>query len=194
VQFDPIGKAAFLSSCDIAKSTLAGAGVSYANRAAPAGTPAVVEVGSVTVPSTSAIGLPADQAKAAKASVVKAINQALSAAGYPAKADPKRVDWPLLFAVMAVFCVGTTALYGPMASALVELFPTRIRYTAMSLPYNIGTGWVGGFLPAVSFAIVAINGNMYFGLWYPILAGLLSAIANFLFLRETRGHDLYVEA
>jgi hypothetical protein len=80
-----------------------------------------------------------------------------------------------------------------MASALVELFPTRIRYTAMSLPYNIGTGWVGGFLPAISFAIVAINGNMYFGLWYPILAGLLAATANFLFLRETKGHDLYVE-
>lgn len=194
VQFDPVGKAAFLSSCDIAKSTLAGAGVSYANRAAPAGTPAVVQVGGATVASKSAVGLPADQAKAVKAGIVKAVGQALTEAGYPAKADPKRVSWPLLFAVMLVLALGATALYGPMASTLVELFPTRIRYTAMSLPYHIGTGWVGGFLPAVSFAIVAINGNMYFGLWYPIGCAVISAVTMLLCLRETKGQDLYVEA
>ena len=194
VQFDPVGKAAFLSSCDIAKSTLAGAGVSYANRPAPAGTPAVVQVGTAMVMSTSAIGLPAAQAKAVKAGVVKAIGKALADGGYPTSADPKRVDWPLLFGVMAVFAVAATALYGPMASSLVELFPTRIRYTAMSLPYNIGTGWIGGFLPAVSFAIVAINGNMYFGLWYPIACGAVSAVVMLLFLRETKGSDLHVEA
>jgi MFS family permease len=194
VQFDPVGKAAFLSSCDIAKSTLANAGVSYANRAAAPGTPAMVQVGTAMVASQSAVGLPAEQQKAVKASVVKAIGQALKDGGYPASADPKQVDWPLLFAVMVVFAIGATALYGPMASALVELFPTRIRYTAMSLPYNIGTGWVGGFLPAVSFAIVAINGNMYFGLWYPIACAALSAVTMALFLRETRARDLYVEA
>jgi MFS family permease len=193
VQFDPVGKAAFLSSCDIAKSTLAGAGVSYANRAAPSGAPATVQVGGVTVASKSAVGLPAEQQKAVKAEVVKAIAAALKAGGYPAAADPDQVDWPLLFGVMLVFAVGATALYGPMASALVELFPTRIRYTAMSLPYNIGTGWIGGFLPAVSFAIVAINGNMYFGLWYPIACAALSAVVMALCLRETRGRDLYVE-
>jgi MFS family permease len=193
VQFDPVGKAAFLSSCDIAKSTLAGAGVSYANRAAPSGAPATVQVGGVTVASKSAVGLPAEQQKAVKAEVVKAIAAALKAGGYPAAADPDQVNWPLLFGVMLVFAVGATALYGPMASALVELFPTRIRYTAMSLPYNIGTGWIGGFLPAVSFAIVAINGNMYFGLWYPIACAALSAVVMALCLRETRGRDLYVE-
>jgi MFS family permease len=194
VQFDPVGKAAFLSSCDIAKSTLANAGVSYANRAAPPGTPAAVQVGAVTVASKSAVGLPAAQQKAVKAEVVKALAAALKAGGYPSAADPARIDWPLLFGVMVVFAVGATALYGPMASALVELFPTRIRYTAMSLPYNIGTGWVGGFLPAVSFAIVAINGNMYFGLWYPIACGALSAVVMALFLRETKGQDLYAES
>lgn len=193
VQFDPVGKAAFLSSCDIAKSTLANAGVSYANKAAPKGTAAQVQVGGVTVASRSAAGLPAAEGKAVKAEVVKAIGAALKDGGYPASADPKLVNWPLLFAVMIVFAVAATALYGPMASALVELFPTRIRYTAMSLPYNIGTGWIGGFLPAVSFAIVAINGNMYFGLWYPLACIAISAVTTFLFLPETKGRDLYVE-
>jgi MFS family permease len=194
VQFDPVGKAAFLSSCDIAKSTLAGAGVSYANKDAPAGTAAMIQVGSVMVTSISAVGLPADQAKTVKAGVVKAISAALAEGGYPAKADPKQVNWPLLFGVMLVFAVAATALYGPMASALVELFPTRIRYTAMSLPYNIGTGWVGGFLPAVSFAIVAINGNMYFGLWYPFTCTVVSVLVALFFLKETKGKDLYAEA
>jgi MFS family permease len=191
VQFDPVGKAAFLSSCDIAKSTLAGAGVSYANAAAAPGEPASVRVGAVVVASASAVGLPPAQAKAIKAGVEKALKAALAKAGYPASADPKQVNWPLLFAVMIVFALAATALYGPMASSLVELFPTRIRYTAMSLPYNIGTGWIGGFLPAVSFAIVAINGNMYFGLWYPLACTVVSVIVAALFLPETRGRDLY---
>jgi MFS family permease len=193
VQFDPVGKAAFLSSCDIAKGALATAGVSYANRAAPAGTTAMIQVGSAVVVSKSAVGLPAEQARAVKAQVVKAIGGALKAAGYPASADPKQVNWPVLFAVMMVFAVAATALYGPMASALVELFPTRIRYTAMSLPYNIGTGWVGGFLPAVAFAIVAVNGNMYFGLWYPLGCTLISVLVALLFLRETKSQDLDAE-
>jgi MFS family permease len=193
VQFDPVGKAAFLSSCDIAKSTLAGAGVSYANQIAAPGAMATVTVGTVQVASRSAIGLPADQAKAVKADVDRRLKAELVQAGYPAAADPKAVNWPLLFAVMMVFAVAATALYGPMASALVELFPTRIRYTAMSLPYNIGTGWIGGFLPAVSFAVVAINGNMYFGLWYPLVCTAVSALATVFFLPETKGRDLYAE-
>lgn len=194
VQFDPVGKAAFLSSCDIAKSTLAGAGVSYANKEAPAGSPAMIQVGPEMVASKSAVGLPAAEAKAVKAAVVKDIAAALKAGGYPASADPKQVNWPLLFGVMFVFAIAATALYGPMASALVELFPTRIRYTAMSLPYNIGTGWVGGFLPAVSFAIVAVNGNMYFGLWYPFACTVVSVLVSLFFLKETKGKDLYAEA
>jgi MFS family permease len=140
------------------------------------------------------VGLPAAEAKAVKADVDKRLKAALLQAGYPASADPKAVNWPLLFGTMFVFAVAATALYGPMASGLVELFPTRIRYTAMSLPYNIGTGWIGGFLPAVSFALVAINGNMYFGLWYPLIWTVVSVLAALLFLPETKGRDLHTEA
>ena len=192
-QFDLVGKAVFLSSCDIAKSALANAGVSYANEAAPAGTPALVRIGRASVPSRSAIGLAAAEQKAVKAQTVAAISGALAQAGYPASADPRQVNWPLLIGVMLVFAVAATALYGPQAAALVELFPTRIRYTAMSFPYNIGVGWIGGFLPAAAFAIVAIDGNMYAGLWYPFGFTLLSVCASLLFLRETRGTDLQAE-
>jgi MFS family permease len=194
VQFDLVGKATFLSSCDIAKSTLAGAGVSYANVAGPAGTFAMVKVGDTTIVSRPAAGLTPVQQKAVKAETAAAIGSALRAAGYPAAADPKQVNWPLLVSVMLVFAVAATALYGPMAAALVELFPTRIRYTAMSFPYNIGVGWIGGFLPAVSFAVVAIDGNMYAGLWYPLGFTALSACVAIVFLKETKGTDLHAEA
>jgi MFS family permease len=192
-QFDLVGKAVFLSSCDIAKSTLANAGVSYANEAAPAGTLASIRIGQANVRSGSTIGLPAAEQKAVKAQTVKAISAALAQAGYPALADPRQVNWPLLIGVMMVFAVAATALYGPQAAALVELFPTRIRYTAMSFPYNIGVGWIGGFLPAAAFAIVAVDGNMYAGLWYPLGFTALSVCASLLFLRETRGTNLHAE-
>jgi len=192
-QFDLVGKAVFLSSCDIAKSTLANAGVSYANASGPAGAPAVIRIGSATVPSRSAQGLSAPEQKAVKAQTAKVISAALTQSGYPLSADPKQVKWPLLIGVMLVFAVAATALYGPMAAGLVELFPTRIRYTAMSFPYNIGVGWIGGFLPAAAFAIVAIDGNMYAGLWYPFGFTVLSVCVALLFLRETRGSDLHAE-
>ena len=118
------------------------------------------------------------------------IKAALKAAGYPEKADPAQVNFPMLLAVMTVFVVAATALYGPIASCLVELFPTRIRYTAMSLPYNIGTGWVGGFVPFVSFAMVVSNGGAYFGLWYPVIGTAISFLITLFFLPETRGRDL----
>jgi hypothetical protein len=179
LQFDPVGKARFASSCDIAKSALAGAGVSYANEAAAPGTPAQVRIGSVTV-----------QSAGAKAVVEAQIKAALAAAGYPAKADPERMNLLGAFAVLLVFAAAATALYGPIAACLVELFPTRIRYTAMSLPYHIGTGWVGGFVPFVAFAIVAASGNIYAGLWYPFAFTLLSVVTCLLFLPETRGRSL----
>jgi MFS family permease len=191
LQFDPVGKAAFASACDIAKSTLANAGVSYRNQAAPAGTTAYVKVGEVQVPSASGVGLPTARIKALQGEVGGRIKAALKAAGYPDKADPARLDFLRVLGVMSVFVVAATALYGPIASCLVELFPTRIRYTAMSLPYNIGTGWVGGFVPFISFSMVVANGDVYFGLWYPVLAGALSFIVCLLFLPETRGRDLH---
>jgi MFS family permease len=190
LQFDPVGKAAFVSSCDIAKSVLANAGISYANQAAPAGSVATVRIGEAAVVSRSGAGLPAPEVKVVKSAVEGQLKAALAAAGYPLKADPAGVNFWGLFGVMLIFVVAATALYGPMAACLVELFPTRIRYTAMAFPYNIGTGWVGGFLPFVAFAMVAARGDMYFGVWYPVAASAIALVVGLLFLPETRGRDL----
>ena len=190
LQFDPIGKAAFASSCDIAKSVLSNAGVSYANVAAPQGSMASVRVGGAEIVSIEGAGLDAASLRAARADVETRITAALVAAGYPARADPARVNLPLAFAILMVFMVAATALYGPQAAALVELFPTRVRYTAMSLPYNIGTGWVGGLLPAVSFALVAWSGNIYFGLWYAVVFTVVAVVVSLIWLPETRHRDL----
>ena len=167
LQFDPVGKASFTSSCDIAKSALANAGVSYLNEAGQPGQTALVRVGMATISSLDARGLSKDVAKAIKTSVETKIKEGLARAGYPAKADPRRLNLPGAFGVMMIFVISSTALFGPIAAFLVELFPTRIRYTALSLPYHIGTGWVGGFVPFTAFAIVASVGNIYAGLWYP---------------------------
>jgi len=190
VQFDPVGKAAFSSACDLAKSVLSNAGVGYTNQAAAPGAVAAVRVGGIQVASIEGAGLDKAALKAAKAEVETRVKAALVEAGYPAKADPARIDMPRVFAILMIFMVAATALYGPQAAALVELFPTRVRYTAMSLPYNIGTGWVGGLLPAASFALVAWSGNIYFGLWYSVGFTLIATVVALLFLPETRGRDL----
>jgi MFS family permease len=190
LQFDPVGKASFTSSCDIAKSALANAGVSYVNEAAAPGQPAMVRVGMSTIPSLDARGLPKDVAKAVKSSVEGKIKEGLVRAGYPAKADPKRLNLPGAFGVMLVFVVAATALFGPIAAFLVELFPTRIRYTALSLPYHIGTGWVGGFVPFTAFAIVAAVGNIYSGLWYPFAFTAIAVVTCLFLVPETRGRPL----
>jgi MFS family permease len=190
LQFDPIGKATFSSSCDIAKSVLSNAGVSYDNVAAPAGSLAVVRIGDIEVASVEAAAAKPAALKAVRADVEARVKAALLAAGYPERADPARVNLPLVFAILMLFMVGATALYGPQAAALVELFPTRVRYTAMSLPYNIGTGWVGGLLPAASFALVAASGNIYFGLWYSVAFTLVAVVVSLIWLPETRGRDL----
>jgi predicted MFS family arabinose efflux permease len=190
-QFDPVGKAVFTSSCDIAKATLANAGVSYLNEAALPGSTAFVRIGAATVQSREATGLPPARAKAVKAEVEARIKAALARAGYPERADPAKANIPGIFAILALFVVAATALYGPIAACLVELFPTRIRYTAMSVPYNIGTGWVGGFLPVTAFAMVAATGTIYFGLWYPVVGTALSLIVAIFLLPETRGRDLH---
>lgn len=190
LQFDPIGRAAFASSCDIAKSVLSNAGVSYANVAAAPGSVAIVRVGGTEVVSVEGAGLEAVALAAARVGVETRLKAALTEAGYPARADPARVNMPLAFAILMVFMVAATALYGPQAATLVELFPTRVRYTAMSLPYNIGTGWVGGLLPAVSFALVAWSGNIYFGLWYAVAFTLTAVVVALIWLPETRHRDL----
>jgi MFS family permease len=190
LQFDPVGKSAFVTSCDIAKTYLANAGISYDNKAVPAGTVARVMVGDVAVPSVEGAHLDKAGLKAAKAEVEGRLKTALAAAGYPASADPAKINVLGLFLVLLVFTVAATALYGPQAAALVEMFPTRVRYTALSVPYHLGTGWVGGFVPFSAFAIVAATGNIYAGLAYPIFFTGISVLSTLFFLKETNGRSL----
>lgn len=190
LQFDLIGKAQFRSSCDMAKSVLSTAGVSYTNEAAPSGALAQVRVANAVVVSQDARKLDPKAAKAVKAKVETEIKAALKAAGYPVGADLAHIDIWRVYAVLMLFGVGATALYGPQAACLVELFPTKVRYTALSLPYHIGTGWVGGFLPATAYAMVVAKGDIYFGLWYPVIFGAVATLAFIFLLPETRGRDL----
>jgi predicted MFS family arabinose efflux permease len=189
-QFDPVGKTAFSNSCDVAKSALASAGVSYENVAAPAGTLAVVEVGGAKVASFEGAGMPTRAFTEAQAAWRKDLGAALKTAGYPAKADSAKVDKPLLVGLLTILVLYVTMVYGPIAAMLVEMFPTNIRYTSMSLPYHIGNGWFGGFLPTTAFAMVAATGNIYYGLWYPIVVAGLTAVVGFLFIKETKDVDI----
>ncbi|MES2415294.1 MAG: MFS transporter [Pseudomonadota bacterium] len=190
-QFNPTGTVKFTSSCDIAKQVLAGASVSYENIAAPAGTVATIKIGETAIPSYTAKGLSADDAKKKDAEFKKLIADDLKAAGYPTKADPAKMNKVLVTAILFYLVLLVTMVYGPIAAMLVELFPTRIRYTSMSLPYHIGNGWFGGLLPTTAFAIVAQTGNMYNGLWYPIIIAGMTFVVGTLFIRETKDVDIY---
>ena len=185
-QFDPIGKARFTSSCDIAKGVLAKAGAPYENAPAPAGAVASVRVGDVTIVSFDGRELAAPEFKERSEAFGKQLTAALQAAGYPSSADPSRINHAMVLVILTVLVIYVTMVYGPIAAWLVELFPARIRYTSMSLPYHIGNGWFGGFLPTVSFAIVALTGNIYYGLWYPIAVAVLTVIVGALFLPDKR--------
>jgi MFS family permease len=188
-QFDPTGTAKFVSACDIAKSALVSRGVAYSTHTSADGRTRVL-AGTNVAPIASGEGLSGADLKSLKARSAEAISAELAAAGYPKSADTGRINMPLLIAILLLFVVAATALYGPQAAALVEMFPTRIRYTAMSLPYHVGTGWVGGFLPVTSFAIVAITGDIYAGLWYAVGFTALSAVVTIFFLKETHGKPL----
>jgi MFS family permease len=189
-QFNPTGTASFTTSCDIAKSFLARNAVNYSNVAAPAGTPAQIKIGDKVITSF-------DKAKAGAqgAALEKAFNDqataAIRAAGYPAAADPKNVNTVMVVAILTILVIYVTMVYGPIAAMLVELFPTRIRYSGMSLPYHIGNGWFGGFLPPTAFAIVAATGNIYSGLWYPIAIAGMTFVIGLLFMPETKDRDIY---
>jgi len=189
-QFDPVGKKVFSSSCDIAKAALAKAGVSYANQAAAAGTIARVQVGDAAVTAFEGSGLDAAAFKIQAEEFAAALNAELGQSGYPEKADPARINKPMLLALLTLLVLYVTMVYGPIAAWLVELFPTRIRYTSMSLPYHIGNGWFGGFLPTIAFAMVVASGNIYQGLWYPIAIATMSLVIGTLFLPETRHVDI----
>ena len=189
-QFDPVGKKQFTSSCDIATAALAKAGVPYDVQDAPAGTVATVMIGDTEISSYEATGLAKEDATAQSATFNAALKPTLATAGYPEKADPARINKPMVLAILALLVIYVTMVYGPIAAWLVELFPTRIRYTSMSLPYHIGNGWFGGFLPTISFALVAATGNIYYGLWYPIVIALMTFVIGSLFLRETYKADI----
>jgi MFS family permease len=186
LQFDPVGRNKFdAHSCDVVKSFLARSGVSYANVAAPAGAVAHLQVGGVTLTAPAVSSLPAKERAAAITAFQGEARAVLTKAGYPEKADPARVDRPLVVGILFLLVLYVTMVYGPIAALLVELFPTRIRYTSMSLPYHIGNGWFGGFLPTTAFAIVAATGDIYSGLLYPIAIAAFTVLIGLLFLPET---------
>jgi len=176
-QFKATGTEKFTTGCDVIKAALVKASVNYNNETAPAGTTASVKIGDTVI---------ASDAKDAD----KQIEAAIKEHGYPAKADPADINQPMTVLLLAILVVFVTMVYGPIAAWLVELFPTRIRYSGLSLPYHIGNGWFGGFLPATVFAIVAATGNIYSGLWYPIIIAVMSFVVGLLFLPETKDRNI----
>jgi MFS family permease len=184
----------FRTSCDIAKRFLVQNSVSYERIAGPAGSPAVVKIGeeAITAPAGNVVNAKFDEASAKEiAAFKKSVAEHLKAAGYPTAADPAKINYVKAIAILFWLVLLVTMVYGPIAAALVELFPTRIRYTSLSLPYHIGNGWFGGLLPSMAFAIVASTGNMYSGLWYPIVIAVMTLVVGTLFLRETKDVDIY---
>ena len=176
-QFKATGTETFTTGCDIIKSTLVNLSVNYENVAAPAGTAASVKIGDQVITADTP-------------SVAKVITDAIKAHGYPPSADVNDINYPMAILLLWILVIYVTMVYGPIAAWLVELFPTRIRYSGFSLPYHIGNGWFGGFLPATVFAIVAATGNIYSGLWYPIVVACMSFVVGLLFLPETKDRDI----
>jgi MFS family permease len=191
-QFNPTGTASFTSSCDIAKSFLARNAVNYSNVAAPAGTPATIKIGDKVITSFDKVAAGADGAAKEKAFNDQA-TAAIRAAGYPAAADTTKMNMTMTIVILTILVLYVTMVYGPIAAMLVELFPTRIRYSGMSLPYHIGNGWFGGFLPPTAFAIVAATGNIYSGLWYPIVIAGMTFVIGLLFMPETKDRNIYAD-
>jgi MFS family permease len=195
-QFNPTGQKVFSTSCDIAKKALADSSVNYTNAEAAPGTVATIKIKDQVIASfdanLNANGLKFDADSLKKeAEFKKALGAAIKAAGYPAKADPQQINIPMVIALLVVLVIYVTMVYGPIAAMLVELFPTRIRYTSMSLPYHIGNGWFGGLLPTTAFALVALKGDIYYGLWYPIIIALITFVIGTLFIKETKDNDIY---
>ncbi len=189
-QFDPVGKKKFVQSCDVAKAALAKAGVPYRNEAASLGSVAHIRIGTTEVASVEGGPMSAAEFKSASEKFSKSLSGTLKEAGYPAKADPAQINYVMVLVLLVILVLYVTMVYGPIAAWLVELFPARIRYTSMSLPYHIGNGWFGGFLPTVSFALVALTGDIYYGLWYPIIVALMTVVIGTLFLPETKDRNI----
>ncbi|KIF82550.1 MFS transporter [Noviherbaspirillum autotrophicum] len=189
--FNPTGTKKFTTSCDIARTVLANASVNYSTVEAQAGTIASVKVGDKVIQGYDATGLSKDEAAAKDKEFKKELGDAIKAAGYPTKADPAQMNKGMVLVLLTILVIYVTMVYGPIAAMLVEMFPTRIRYTSMSLPYHIGNGWFGGLLPTTAFALVAYKGDIYYGLWYPIVIALITFVIGSLFIKETKDRDIY---
>jgi hypothetical protein len=189
--FNPTGTKKFTSSCDIARTVLANASVNYTTVDAPAGSIASIKIGDKVIPGYDAHTLSAADAAAKDKEFKKELGDSIKAAGYPAKADPAQINKGMVLLLLVILVIYVTMVYGPIAAMLVELFPTRIRYTSMSLPYHIGNGWFGGLLPTTAFALVAYKGDIYYGLWYPIIIAMVTFVIGMLFVRETKDNDIY---
>ncbi len=197
-QFNPTGTKKFPSSCDIATGFLTQSSVNYTKEDAPAGSIAKVRIGDKEFASFDAVMTPDGlnfnkESSAKEGALKKEIGGAIKAAGYPPKADDTQVNKPMVVLLLFILVLYVTMVYGPIAAMLVEMFPTRIRYTSMSLPYHIGNGWFGGLLPTTAFALVAFKGDIYYGLWYPIVVSLITVVIGALFISETKDNDIYAQ-
>ncbi len=191
--FNPTGTKKFTSSCDIARTVLANASVAYTNVPGEAGSIATIKVGDKVINGYDAASTPPGELAAKDAAFKKELGDAIKAAGYPTKADPAQINKPMVLLLLSILVLYVTMVYGPIAAMLVEMFPTRIRYTSMSLPYHIGNGWFGGLLPTTAFALVAYKGDIYYGLWYPIIIALATFVIGLLFVKETKDRDIYAD-
>jgi hypothetical protein len=176
VQDDRHGET-FTTSCDQAKAALVAASVNYTNEVGAKGAPAIVKVGAEAIPTTTP-------------NFAAVLRAAITKHGYPVAADPAKINHVMTVLLLTILVIYVTMVYGPIAAWLVEMFPTRIRYSGLSLPYHIGNGWFGGFLPATVFAIVAATGNIFSGLWYPAVVAAMSFVVALFFLPETKDIDI----
>ncbi len=190
-QFNPVGTSQFTTSCDIVKSLLTRSGVSYRNETGSPGTLAKVKIGDKVIDAVD--GKPGPDTKQRVEAFTKQVTAALRAVGYPASADPEKMNRPMMLVILIVLVLYGTMVFAPIAAQLVELYPTRIRYTGVSLPYHIGNGWFGGLLPTTTFAIVAATGDMYSGLWYPVSIAALTFVVSLLFMPETKDRDIFAD-
>jgi MFS family permease len=190
LQFNPVGIASFTNSCDLLKAFMASHSVHYINQPAPPGSVAYAMVGDQRIDSFEGTGLSRAEFALRESVLQASLREAIRSHGYPAHADPSQINYIMVLLLLFFLVLQVTMVYGPIAAMLVEMFPTRIRYTSMSVPYHIGNGWFGGFLPPVAFATVATTGDMYDGLWYPVIVCAMTLVVGMLFIRETRHNDL----
>ena len=190
-QFNPTGTKKFTSSCDIAKAKLSAASVNYENVVGAPGSVATIKIGEKILTSYDANGLSKEDAAAKDKAFSAELAGDIKGAGYPSKADPDQMNKPMVLLLLFILVIYVTMVYGPIAAMLVEMFPTRIRYTSMSMPYHIGNGWFGGLLPTTAFALVAFKGDIYYGLWYPIIIAAATFVIGMLFVKETKDYDIY---